>query len=145
VPSGYGKGVKRLELVRVRVCKRCGRGGAELRSSDGDKLVVPLDPVWARELQDAAADGVRSLTELVLSGSGISPGEVVLDVDADRLRALFAFTRDGDSDVVSCPAGEGIALAVRGSLNLYATDEALAHAAARQRKSERKGGSETIH
>jgi hypothetical protein len=140
--------VKRLELVRVRVCKRCGRGGAELRTSDGETLVVPLDPIHARELENASPDDVRPLTELVLAGltaDGVKPGEIVIDVAADRLRALLSFTRDGDDDVASCPAGEGVALAVRGALGLYATDEALAHAAARRLKSEPKGGGDTIH
>ena len=32
--------MQRLELVRIRVCKRCGRGNAELRGDGVDVLVA---------------------------------------------------------------------------------------------------------
>src|SRR5207247_435182 len=63
--------MKRLELARVRICERCGRGRAELRSEDGKTLTVPLDPVRARELADPRpADDVRAFTDLVLAELG---------------------------------------------------------------------------
>jgi hypothetical protein len=142
--------VKRLELTRLRVCQRCGRGGAELRSADGELIVVPLDAVRARQLRDAEGD-VHTLTELVLQqlrAGGGAPAEVVLDVVSGKLHALFSLVRGEEHDVIDCTADEGVALALRGGLTLYATDEALAHAAARSGKAERHGGPQgpgTLH
>jgi hypothetical protein len=138
--------VKRLRLLRVRVCPRCGKGRAELATDDGDAMLVPLDPVRARELAafPERRGDVRSVAELVLAqvaASGAEPVDVVLDLDGAGLRALFSFSRDGEADVVSCTPQEGIDFAVRGGLRLYATDEALAHAAPRAGA----GGSETVH
>ena len=143
--------MKRLELVRVRICARCGRGGAELKRDDGETLVVPLDPAHARRLAGTDGDDVRPLVDVVLAGlasAGLTPAEVVLDAAAGGLRALVSLVRAGEPEVVDCPAGEGIALAVRGGLKLYATDEALAHVAARAGHPEHHrgtGGSDTLH
>jgi hypothetical protein len=120
--------VKRLELKRVGVCSRCGRGRAELESTDGDRLEVPLDAHRARELSQPT-DDVRALAMFVLgqvSAGGAEAGEVVLDVGPSGLRALLSLLRDGDSEVLACTAQEGVELAVRGTLPIYATDEALA-------------------
>ena len=144
--------VKRLELECIRVCNRCGRGGAELRGEDGANVVITLDPARARELSRAdGPDDIRSLTELFLdelAASGLEPGEVVLDVVDGRLRALLSFLREGESDVVSCTPEEGVSLIVRGDLKAYATDEALAHAASRADRAHHHGGSggpDTVH
>ena len=144
--------MKRLELVRVRVCQRCSRGRAELRSDDGKTLMVPLDPVRARELSDAPpADDVRAFTDLVLAelgAAGLKASEVVLDVSAGRLRALVSWVRRDEPEVVACTAQEGVGLAVRGGLRLYATEEALATAAPERDEHEGPrgpGGSETLH
>ena len=146
-PRRYASRVKRLELVRIRVCNRCGRGGAELRGEGGERLVVPLDPVRARQLADAGREeDVRSFTDLVLeqlAAAGVEAREVVLDVADGRLRALLSFVRADETDVVGCTADEGVALALRGGLRLYATDEALAHAAADRPKA--AGGPDTVH
>jgi hypothetical protein len=153
-PAGverYAGRVKRLELTRVRLCQRCGRGGAELRSGDGRVIVVPMDGARARGLEDDAgtSDGLESLTDLVLgqlAATGRAPTEIVLDVLDGRLRALLSLpARDGPR-VVGCTPEEGVALAVRGRIPLYATDEALAHAAARAARHERgSGGADTLH
>ena len=139
--------VKRLELARIRVCNRCGRGGAELRGEAGERLVVPLDATRARQLADAGREeNLRSFTDLVLAElavTGIEAREVVLDVDGGRLHALLSFVRADQDDVVGCTAEEGVALALRGGLRLYATDEALAHAAADRPKP--AGGPDTVH
>ena len=122
------RGVKRLELKQVRVCAKCGRGRAELESGDGDRLEVRLDAARAHELS-GRADDLRTLSALVLeelAASGARPGEVVLDVGPAGLRAMLSFTRGAESDLVACTAEEGVGLAVRGALPLYATDEALA-------------------
>jgi hypothetical protein len=142
--------VKRLELARIRVCGRCGRGGAELRGADCEKLVVPLDAVRARQLSEAGRDDDRSLTELVLeqlAASGAVASEVVLDASDGRLCAFLSLVRpeDAEPEVVACTAEEGVALAIRGALKLYATEEALAQAARSAKPERGTGGSDTIH
>jgi hypothetical protein len=120
--------VKRVELKQVNVCSKCGRGRAELESGDGDRLEVRLDAVRAHELS-GRPDELRTLGALVLeqlAASGARPGEVVLDIGPAGLRAMLSFSRGAENDLVACTAQEGIGLAVRGALPLYATDEALA-------------------
>ena len=147
--------VKRLELARVRVCQRCGRGRADLRADCGAKLTVLLDPARTRELGGTGEEnGVRSLTELVLEqleADGSLVREVVLDAEDGVLRALISLEREGGPDLVSCTPQEGVTLVARGGFKLYATDAALAHGAA-QPESENhddgvsgSGGSETLH
>ena len=137
--------MKRLELTNVRVCQRCGRGRAELATGDGVTLTVALEPVRARELAgNGSEDEVRTLGELVLeqlAAGGVEVKEIVLDAGPVGLRALVSVVHGVESEVVSCTAQEGVGLAVRGRLKLYATEEALAHAVARPDA----GGSETIH
>lgn len=137
--------MKRLELACVRSCRKCGRSAAELRTGDGLMFVVPIDAHRARELADGRTpDALGSLTELVLAQLDASrrrPSEIVLDVHDGRLRGLVAFA---DGDVLGCTAEEGIALALRGELALYATDEAVAHVTARGTRSEHPGG-DTVH
>src|SRR5579875_1803568 len=122
--GGIASVVRRVELSAVRICERCGRGRAELTAGDGTLLAVPLDPVCARE-----------------HAAGIALREIVLDVQAGVLRALVTYARGSEVDVAGCSPQEGIRLAVRRGLRLYATDEALAHAAARPGTR----GSETFH
>jgi hypothetical protein len=122
--------VKRFELVRVRICERCGRGRAELEAGDGTSLVVPLDPVRAHELErhGEPADDVPWLSAVVLglvTASGGTVREVVLDADAHGLRALVSISRGDDVEVVACTAQEGVGLASRGKLPIYATTDAL--------------------
>jgi hypothetical protein len=123
--------VRRLELKRVRVCSRCGRGRAELEGADGERIEVVLDAPRAHELS-GQRDEVRSLTAFVIAQAAESQttfGEVILDRGPAGLRALLSFTRAGESDVVACSAQEGVELAVRAGLAMYATDEALAREA----------------
>ncbi len=127
-PDGRRSGVRRLELKRVRVCGRCGRGRAELEGADGARIEVSLDAPRARELS-GEPDVVRSLGAAVLAGfaeNGTTLGEVVLDRGPAGLRALLAIARAGERDVVACSAQEGVELAVRAGVALYATDQALA-------------------
>ena len=66
--ASIDEGVKRLELVRVRVCQRCGRGRAELEGADGAALAVPLDPLRAHELErQGAPDDVPWLSGVVFA------------------------------------------------------------------------------
>ena len=142
--GGIASVVRRVELSAVRICERCGRGRAELTAGDGTLLAVPLDPVCARELAAGGDTDVQSLDALVLAGleaAGIALREIVLDVQAGVLRALVTYARGSEVDVAGCSPQEGIRLAVRRGLRLYATDEALAHAAARPGTR----GSETLH
>jgi hypothetical protein len=124
--------VKRLELARVRICQRCGRGRAELEGADGASLVVPLDPVRAHELErQGEADDLPWLSAVVLGlvrASGGAVREIVLDTEAHGLRALISITRGDDTEVVACTPQEGVGLAARGRLPLYATADALATA-----------------
>jgi hypothetical protein len=120
--------VRRLELKRVRVCSRCGRGRAELEGAEGERLEVVLDAPRARDLA-GQPDDVCSLASFVIAQATegrTSFGEVILDDGPVGLRALLSIVRDGESDVVACTAQEGVELAVRARLVLYATDEALA-------------------
>ena len=83
-----------------------------------------------------------------LGAAGLVASEVVLDVAHGHLRALVSLVRGGEPEVVACTAQEGVGLAVRGALRLYATDEALAHAAPERDEHEGPsgpGGSETLH
>jgi len=144
--------VKRLELVRIRICKQCGRGGAELRSDDGETMVVALDPVRARELRgDPPSDDVELIVDHLLASlrrDGGSPQEVVLDLSDGTVRGLLSCSRGEEHEVLACTAEEGVALAVRGGLKLYATEEALAHATARATKPDHRrgdGGPDTVH
>ena len=122
--------VKRLELARVRICQRCGRGRAELEAADGAALAVPLDPLRAHELdRRSGGDDVPWLSAVVLELVRATKGtvrEVVLDADARGLRALVSITRGNDTEVVGCTPQEGVGLAVRGGLPIYATTDALA-------------------
>jgi hypothetical protein len=133
--------VERLELKRVRVCERCGRGRAELEGKAGRRLVVPLDPPRARVLERLAApappggrpgadeeESTRTVADFVLAqleDAGARPMDVVLDHGPAGLHALLSFDHGGASDVIACTAQEGIELAVRAGLALYGSDEAL--------------------
>jgi hypothetical protein len=122
--------VKRLQLARVRICQRCGRGRAELEGADGVALTVPLDAVRAHELErHGEPDDVPWLSAVVmglLEAVGGSMREVVLDTDESGLRALLSIARGDDTEIVACTAQEGVGLAARAGVPLYATAEALA-------------------
>ncbi len=127
-PGARRSGVRRLELKRVRVCSRCGRGRAELESAEGAGIEVVLDAPRARDLS-GQQDGLRSLTALVLAQAAETQttlAEVIFDRGPAGLRALLSIARGGESDVVACTAQEGVELAVRAGLTMYATDDALA-------------------
>jgi hypothetical protein len=141
--------VRRLALVRIRVCTRCGRGGAELKAEDGAKLVVRLEPARAVELRGGTRDDdMRWLTDVVLEKLQVR--EVVLDMVDDAMRAFLTIARDGDAsgepEVVACTPEEGVALALRGGHRLFATDEALAPARRRgEPRDEGGAGGGTLH
>ena len=115
--------MERLELKRVRVCTRCGRGRAELEGIGGHRLVVPLDAPRARVLERLAApapsgddrvaaeaEATRNLADFVLAQlheAGAHPTEVVLDHGPAGLRALLSFEHRDASDVLACTAQEG--------------------------------------
>ena len=116
-------------MLRVRRCHGCGRGRAELGSDDGIVITVPLDPPRADELvgRDGAEDPPR-LTAVVLdllAKDGWTVRDIVLDMTDHGLQALITRTRADELEVIAATAQEGVGLAVRGSLPMYATDEAL--------------------
>jgi hypothetical protein len=126
--AAIDEAVKRLQLARVRICQRCGRGRAELESADGASITVPLDPLRAHELERSDADDVPWLSAVVLAllrSSGGTVREVVLDTDTRGLRALLSVTRGEETEVVACTPQEGVSLSVRGGIPLYATADAL--------------------
>jgi len=136
--------VKRLELQEVRICKKCGRGRALLLSDDDESLSIPLDPVRARRLA-GERDDVRCLGDFVLDHlreGGMPPTDVVLDRVPAGMRALVSIRRGEDVDVLSCTAQEGLELALRGDLQLYATADVFTTTT--DRVPERDPG-ETLH
>jgi hypothetical protein len=124
--------VKRVELGDVRICRKCGRGRANLLTDDGDMISIPLDSARARVLGVPPADGdVAWLSTLVverLTQDGRTLHEIVLDLDGPVLRALVSCRRDAELEVFACTPQEGVEIASRANVPLYATDEALAHA-----------------
>ena len=143
--------MRRLTLGRIRVCTRCGRGGAELKAEDGAKLIVRLEPARAVELRGASrGDDMRWLTDVVLAqlkASGCVVQEVVLDVVDETMRAFISLAREddvaGEPEVVACTPEEGVAIAIRGGHRIFATDEALVPVR-RPRRAARSGGG-TLH
>ena len=125
--------MKRLELGAVRICGRCSRGRATLVTDDGDTISIPLDPARARVLgRNESSSDVSWLSELVLEGiarDGLSLQEIVLDLEDGVLRALVSCRRGEEPEMFACTPQEGVELANRSGVSLYATDEALAHAA----------------
>jgi hypothetical protein len=125
--------VKRLELGAVRICRRCGRGRATLVTDDGDTVTIPLDPARARVLGRSESSGdVSWLSALVLEGlarDGLNLQDIVLDLEDGVLRALVSCRRGEEPEMFACTPQEGVDLANRSGVSLYATDEALAHAA----------------
>jgi hypothetical protein len=124
--------VKRLELGDIRTCKRCGRGRATLLTDDGDTISIPLDPARARILGTPATEAeVPWLTAMVLdrlTQEDRTLQEIVLDLDGGALRALVSCRRAGELEVLACTPQEGVDLASRAGVPLYATDEALVYA-----------------
>jgi hypothetical protein len=137
--------VKRLELAGVRICQRCGRGRADLTASDGTTLAVPVDAVRARELASPAAGSdapwLSSLVVTLLREQRVALREIVLDAAEQGLRALVTLTRADENEVVTCTPQEGLGLAVRAKVPLYATAEALGATTA----APSDGGGETLH
>ena len=124
--------VKRIELGDIRICKRCGRGRANLLTDDGDVVAIPLDPARARVLGAAATDAdlgwLSAIVVQRLQQDGNAVQEIVLDLDGQALRALVSCRRGAELEVLACTPQEGVEIATRAGVPLYATDEALAHA-----------------
>ena len=135
--------MKRVELGEVRICRRCGRGRATLITDDGETISIPLDPARARMLGETSDTGVTWLSGLVLdhlTQDGRSLEEIVLDADDGVLRALVSCRRGEAPELFACTPQEGVDLANRSGVSLYATDEALALAAGARAPS-----GETLH
>ena len=135
--------MKRLELGEVRICRRCGRGRATLITDDGETISIPLDPARARMLGETSDADVAWLSALVLerlTQDGRTVQEIVLDADDGVLRALVSCRRGEVPELLACTPQEGVDLANRSGVSLYATDEALALAA-----DARAPSGETLH
>lgn len=146
--------MRRLALVRIRVCTRCGRGGAEFKAEDGAKLVVRLEPARAVELRgEPKSDEMRWMTDVVLAqleATGQRVREVVLDQVDGIMRAFLTLAKAGDAsgepEVVACTPEEGVAIALRGGFRLFATDEALTAPRGRSEPRDEGGaGGGTLH
>jgi hypothetical protein len=128
--------VQRLELTRVRACERCGRGRADLTAGTGDVLTIALDPAAVAELQGSQAEtDVAWLSSFVVERSrahGESLREVVLDEGPNGLRGLLTVSRGDATDVLACSPDQALTLAMRATLPLYATAEALDAGARRE-------------
>jgi hypothetical protein len=143
-PAATADAVKRLEIAGVRICQRCGRGRADLTAPDGTTITVPIDPARAQELAAPGSDDevpwLSSVLLGLLRGGGLALREIVLDTADHGLRALVSLAREKDTEIIVCTPQEGVGLAVRGKVPLYATAEALA---ATTETSD--GGGETLH
>lgn len=115
----------------IRICKRCGRGRAELLADDGASLTVRLGPNRARRLSDPDAEGddVPWLAAVVVRGAAdaaLRVADVVLDAGPHGLRGLVTWVRAGDDvTVAACEPEEALEAALRLSVPIFATDEAL--------------------
>jgi len=115
-----------------------------LLSDDDESLSIPLDPVRAQRLA-GERDDVRCLGDFLLDHlreGGMPPTDVVLDRVPAGLRALVSIRRGDETDVLSCTAQEGVEIALRGDLQLYATADVFATSS--DRVPERDPG-ETLH
>ena len=124
--------MRRLELGTIRICRRCNRGRAELLTDDGEALVVRLDPHRARVLADLADDPERDvpwLGRLVseqAAAAGLRVSDVVLDAGPYGLRGLVTWVDADDTmTVAACEPQEALETALRTSVSLLATDEAM--------------------
>jgi hypothetical protein len=123
--------MQRLELIRVRRCNDCGRGRAELATDDGTIITVALDASRVDDLArwpDKPAEGPADLTGVVvdlLGKDGWTVRDVVFDTATRGLRALVTRMRSEEVEVIEATAQEGLALALRGQVPMYATDEAI--------------------
>lgn len=130
---GYLTAVYRLALGSIRICRRCGRGRAELLTEDGEALVVRLDPGRARILHDLGRDDVAApdlpwMTALAVADAetaGRRVTDVVLDAGPHGLRGLVSWLGDGTTDVIACEPQEALEWAMRTTAPVFATDEAL--------------------
>lgn len=124
--------MRRLELGAIRICKRCGRGRAELLTDDGESVAVRLGPGRARLLADlgrAPSEDVPWLGDVLVraaAGAGRQVSDVVLDDGPHGLRGLVTWA-DGEQAaiVAACEPEEALEAALRTGVPIYATDEAL--------------------
>ena len=97
----------------------------------------------ARVLGEKGEADVAWLSGVLLEGltrDGHSVQEIVLDADDGVLRALVSCRHGEVPELFACTPQEGVDLANRSGVSLYATDEALALAAEARARS-----GETLH
>lgn len=122
--------MKKLELVGLKACPHCKRAVAYLMTEDGEHtLGIALDAIKAREISRRCQEPGQEkfLSDLLLqllASSSYVPREIVLDWDEEG----FLFARvDITTEIISCSAQEGVALAAAAGIPLYATERIFEH------------------
>jgi hypothetical protein len=92
------------------------------------------------ETSDADVAWLSALVLERLTQDGRTVQEIVLDADDGVLRALVSCRRGEVPELFACTPQEGVDLANRSGVSLYATDEALALSAGARARS-----GETLH
>lgn len=138
--------MRRVDLGTIRICKRCGRGRAELIAGDGDTLVVRLGPNRARllaDLPEREQPDVPWLGALVVrraAEEALTVSDVVLDDGPQGLRGLITWAAgDASVTVAACEPEEALETALRLGVPIFATDEAL------RRESDAAPRGHTVH
>ncbi len=121
--------MKRLEFVDLKICPHCRRAVAYLMTEDGGHtLGIALDAIKAQEISRRCQEPgqekfLAGLLLQLLASSSYVLREIVLEWDNEG----FLFARvDITTEIISCSAQEGVALAAAAGIPLYATERILA-------------------
>lgn len=122
--------MKRLESVGLKICPHCRRAVAYLMTEDGERtLGIALDAIKAREIARRCQEPgqekfLADLLLQLLASSSYVLREIVLEWDNEG----FLFARvDITTEIISCSAQEGVALAAAAGIPLYATERIFEH------------------
>lgn len=122
--------MKKLELVGLKACPHCKRAIAYVMTEDGEHtLGIALDAIKTREISRKCQEPGQEkfLSDLLLqllASSSYVPREIVLDFHEEG----FLFARvDITTEIISCSAQEGVALAAAAGIPLSATERIFDH------------------